>query len=99
MLEPYAKQSMDDSSGLVLAEQFGLLQEGLGCLFLVVRRIPVLAKDALDPCAQLGADVANMALVVHSSYGVLFTVAISRRRISRLASARYSCARDRSLNN
>src|SRR5208282_4891481 len=38
-------------------EQRRLLQDGLRCLFLLIRRVAVFAQDALDEHAQLGTDV------------------------------------------
>src|SRR5712691_3756960 len=40
----------------ILAKLFGLLQNRLSGLLLLVRRVAVLAQDALDHCPHLGAD-------------------------------------------
>jgi hypothetical protein len=40
----------------ILAEEFGLLENCLGRLLLLVGRIAILSENAFDHCAQLGAD-------------------------------------------
>ena len=46
-----------DLGGPVEGEELGLLQDCLGGFLLLVRRIAVLAQDALDDYAQMRADL------------------------------------------